>query len=72
VPPFLLFLNNQLLFIFLFDTLKFVSCHSRYTAYIIIVGIGVAILVPRVLPQMGYCLAPTSADLLDLAFLLFQ
>jgi hypothetical protein len=72
VLPFFL-LGNQLFFIFLFDTFKFVSCHSGDAmCIIIVVGMDVAILVPRVLPQMGYCLAATSADLLDLAFLLFQ
>jgi uncharacterized membrane protein len=71
VPPFFL-LSNQLLFILLFNTFKFVSCHSGDTVYIIIVGMEVAILVLRVLPQMGYSLAATSADLLELVFLLFQ
>jgi len=71
VPPFFL-LSNELLFILLFDTFKFVCCHSGDTVYIIIVGMGVAILVVRVLPQMGYCLAATSTDVLEIAFLLVQ
>jgi hypothetical protein len=76
-PPFLLLLNNQLLFILLFDTFKFVSkfvsCHGGDTVYVVVVvGMEVAILVLRVLPQVGYCLAATSGDLLELKFLLFQ
>jgi uncharacterized membrane protein len=70
VPPF--FLLDHLLFILLFDTFKFVRCHSGDAVYIIIVGMEVAILVVRVLPQMGYFLAATSTDVLDLTFLLFQ
>jgi len=69
VPPFFL-LSSQLLLVLLFDTFK--CCHSGDTVYIIIVGMEVAILVPRVLLQTRYCLVATSADLLELTFLLFH
>jgi hypothetical protein len=71
VPP-LFLLNGQLFFIFLFNTFKFVTCHSSNAVYIVIVGWEVAILVLTVLLPTGFRLAPTSADLLKLTFLLFQ
>jgi hypothetical protein len=71
VLPLFLF-NGQLLFILLFDTFEFVTCHSSDTACIVIIGLDVAVLVLKVVLPTGLCLAATSTDLLGLTFLFFQ
>jgi hypothetical protein len=49
-----------------------VTCHGSNTAYIVIIGLEVAILVLRVVLPTGLFLASTSTDLFGLTFLLFQ
>ena len=60
-----LFLSNgQLFVILLFDTFKFVACHSSDTVCIVVIRLEVAILVFKAVLSKGLCLAATSTDLL--------
>jgi len=66
----LILLDSQLFFVFLFNTVEFVSCHGNNAMRIVIL-LGVAILVLGVLLRKGFHLATTSADLLEFRLLLF-
>jgi hypothetical protein len=59
-----------LLFVFFFNALEFMSCHSSDATCIIVALEVVTILVLGVLLPTGFRPAATSADLLEFMFLL--
>jgi hypothetical protein len=62
-------LYGKMLFVLLFNTLKFMSCHGSDTTCIVIIGWKASVLVLCVLPTWFH-LAATSTDELELTFLL--
>jgi len=66
----LILLDSQLFFIFLFNTVEFVSCHGNNAMRIVIL-LGIAIVIFGVLLPKGFYPATTSADLLEFRLLLF-
>jgi hypothetical protein len=61
-------LYGKMLFVLLFNTFKFMSCHGSDTTCIVIIGWKASIPVLGVLPTWFH-LAATSTDKLELTFL---